>query len=102
VLQDLPAALKAGISPQVIDLVKYRKPLAGIDEKQATIIELGREAVGKHKVSSETFARALKLFGERNLVNIVCLMGDYVSTAVLLNTFDQHVKPSDKPLLPVP
>ena len=48
---------------------KYRKPLPGIDEKQATIIELGREAVAKHKVSSETFARALKLFGERNLVN---------------------------------
>jgi 4-carboxymuconolactone decarboxylase len=97
-----PAALKAGISPQVIDVVKYRKPLAGIDEKQATIIELGREAVGKHKASSETFARGLKLFGERNLVNIVCLMGDYVSTAVLLNTFDQRVKPSDKALLPVP
>ena len=97
-----PAALKAGISPQVVDAVKYRKPLTGIDEKQATIIELGREAVGKHKVSSETFARALKLLGERNLVNIVCLMGDYVSTAVLLDTFDQHVKPTDKPLLPIP
>jgi len=53
-------------------------------------------------VSSETFARALKLFGDRNLVNIVCLMGDYVSTAVLLDTFDQHVKPADKPLLPIP
>lgn len=97
-----PAALKAGISPQVIDAVKYRKPLTGIDEKQAAIIELGREAVGKHKVSSETFARALKLFGEHDLVNIVCLMGDYVSTAVLLDTFDQHVKPTDKPLLPIP
>jgi 4-carboxymuconolactone decarboxylase len=96
-----PAALKAGISPQVIDVVKYRKPLTGIDEKQAAIIELGREAVGKHKVSSETFARALKLFGEHDLLNIVCLMGDYVSTAVLLNTFDQHVKPTDKPLLPI-
>lgn len=97
-----PAALKAGISPQVVDIVKYRKPLSGVDEKQAAIIELGREAVGKHKVSSETFARALKLFGERNLINIVCLMGDYVSTAVLLNTVDQRVKPADKPLLPIP
>ena len=97
-----PAALKAGISPQVVDIVKYRKPLTGVDEKQAAIIELGREAVGKHKVSSETFARALKLFGDRQLVNIVCLMGDYVSTAVLLNTLDQHVKPTDKPLLPIP
>lgn len=97
-----PAALKAGVSPQVVDVVKHRKALTGIDEKEATIIELGREAVGKHKVSSETFARARKLFGDRDLVNIVCLMGDYVSTAVLLDTFDQHVRPTDKPLLPIP
>jgi 4-carboxymuconolactone decarboxylase len=97
-----PAALKAGVSPQIIDIVKYRKPLAGVPEKEATIIELGREAVGKHKVSSETFARALKLLGDRQLVNIVCLMGDYSSTAILLGTFDQHVRPTDKPLLPIP
>jgi 4-carboxymuconolactone decarboxylase len=97
-----PAALKAGVSPQVIDIVKYRKPLTGVEEKQATIIELGREAVGKHKVSSETYARAIKLFGDRGLVNIVSLMGDYSSTAILLNTFDQHVRPTDKPLLPIP
>lgn len=97
-----PAALKAGVSPEIIDVIRYRKQLTGIDEKDATIIELGRESVGKHKVISETFARAQRLFGDRQLVNIVCLMGDYVSTAVLLNTFDQHVKPNDKPLLPIP
>jgi 4-carboxymuconolactone decarboxylase len=97
-----PAALKAGISPEIIDIVKHRKPLTGVGEKEATIIELGREAVGKHKVSSETFARALKLLGDRQLVNIVCLMGDYSSTAILLSTFDQHVRPTDKPLLPIP
>jgi 4-carboxymuconolactone decarboxylase len=97
-----PAALKAGVSPEIIDIVKYRKPLAGVAEKEATIIELGREAVGKHKVSSETYARAIKLFGDRSLVNIVGLMGDYSSTAILLNTFDQHVRPTDKPLLPIP
>jgi 4-carboxymuconolactone decarboxylase len=96
-----PAALKAGVSPQVIDIVKYRKPLTGISEKEAAIIELGREAVGKHRVSSETFARAHKILGDRDLMNIVCLMGDYVSTAVLLNTFDQHVRPNEKPLLPI-
>jgi 4-carboxymuconolactone decarboxylase len=53
-------------------------------------------------VSSETFARALKIFGDRQLVNIVCLMGDYASTAIMLSTVDQHVRPTDKPLLPIP
>ena len=97
-----PAALKAGVSPEIIDILKYRKPLTGLGEEDATIIELGRESVGKHKVSSETFARALKLLGDRQLINVVCLMGDYASTAILLNTVDQHVRPADKPLLPIP
>ena len=97
-----PAALKAGLEPAIIDIVKYRKPIAGMGEKEAAIIQLGREAVGKRKVSSDTFARALKLFGRESLVNLVALMGQYSATAVLLNTFDQHVAPGEKLLLPMP
>jgi len=29
-------------------------------------------------------------------------MGDYAATAILLNTFDQHIRPADRPLLPIP
>ena len=97
-----PAALKAGLEPAIIDIVKYRKPIAGMGEKEAAIIQLGREAVGKRKVSPDTFARALKLFGRESLVNLVALMGQYSATAVLLNTFDQHVAPGEKLLLPMP
>ena len=97
-----PAGLKAGLEPAIIDIVKYRKPLTGLGEKEAAIIRLGREAVGKRKVSSDTFARALKLFGKENLVNLVSLMGQYSATSILLNTFDQHLPPDQKPLLPIP
>ena len=87
---------------QTIDVVKYRKSTEGLAEKDAVIIALGREVIGKHHVSSATAARALNLFGNQGLVNIVSLMGDYASTAILLNAFDQHVRPTDKPLLPIP
>jgi 4-carboxymuconolactone decarboxylase len=97
-----PLARKAGLQQEIIDVVKYRKPLNGIGEKEACVIQLGREAFGKHKVSSETFARALKQFGDRGLVNVVALMGDYASTAILLAAFDQHVHQTDTPLLPIP
>jgi hypothetical protein len=53
-------------------------------------------------VDSATADRAIKLFGKQGLVNIVSLMGDYASTEILLNTFDQHVRPSEKSLLPIP
>jgi len=97
-----PMGLKAGLSQETIDVVKYRKALNGVSEKEATIIQLGRESVGKHRVSSETAAHALNLFGNQGVVNFASLMGDYASTAILLSTFDQHVRPTDKPLLPLP
>jgi len=96
-----PAALKAGLEQGIIDTVKYRKPVTTLGEKEAVIIQLGRDSIGKHKVGSDTFARASKLFGNQGLVNIVSLMGDYAATTMLLNVADQHVRPRDKPLLPI-
>jgi 4-carboxymuconolactone decarboxylase len=97
-----PAAQKAGLQQDIIDIVKNRRPVAKLAEKDAVIVQLGREAFGKHKVSSDTFARAEKQFGKQGLVNIVALMGDYAATTLLLNVADQHVRPKDTPLLPVP
>jgi 4-carboxymuconolactone decarboxylase len=97
-----PQGLKAGLSKESIDAVRYRKPTAGLAEKDAAIIDLGREVLRNHHASSATAARALNLFGKQGLVNIVSLMGDYASTEILLNAFDQHVRPTEKSLLPIP
>jgi 4-carboxymuconolactone decarboxylase len=97
-----PQGLKAGLPQETIDAVKYRKSTDGLAEKDAVIISLGREVLAKHHASSDVAAHALNLFGKQGLVNIVSLMGDYASTAILLNAFDQHVRPTDKPLLPIP
>ena len=97
-----PAAQKAGLQQEIIDIVKFRRPVTKLGEKDAIIVQLGRDAIGKHKVSSDTFARAQKAFGNQALVNIVALMGDYAATTMLLNVADQHVRPKDTPLLPIP
>jgi 4-carboxymuconolactone decarboxylase len=97
-----PAAQKAGLQQEIIDTVKFRRPLTKLAEKDAIVVQLGREAIGKHKVGSDTFARAQKLFGNQQLVNIVALMGDYAATTMMLNVADQHVRPKDTPLLPIP
>ena len=97
-----PNALKAGLQQEIIDTVKFRRPLTKLAEKDAVIVQLGRDVISKHKVGSDTFARAQKLFGNQGLVNIVALMGDYAATTMLLNVADQHVRPKDTPLLPIP
>jgi len=95
-----PEALKVGVAPQVIDVIKHRKSTTGLSEIDAAIIEFGRQAVGKHKVTSEAFARLKALFEPQKLVDLVLLMGNYAGTAILLAAFDMQV-PDRKPILPV-
>lgn len=97
-----PQGLKAGLQPEVIDVVRNRKSAEGLAEKDMVIVQLGREVILRHRVSAELAAHAMKLFGKHQFVEYVSLMGDYAATTVLLNTFDQHVRPADKPLLPIP
>src|ERR1044071_7029411 len=76
-------ALAVGLDPAVIDIVRNRKPLAGLGDKETNIIELARE-IGAHRVTPETYSRAFTTFGETTLVDVVSLMGGYAATATRL------------------
>ena len=84
------AARSAGVEPAVIEVVRNGAPLTGLADRDAAMIQFGRELFGNHHVSAATYARALKLFGERDLVDVVDLMAGAVSDATLLTAFDQH------------
>jgi 4-carboxymuconolactone decarboxylase len=95
-------ALKDGVPENVIDVIKYRKSTIGLDERDAIVIELGRQLWRDHKVTSQTFAKARALFGPNKLVDLVLLMGGYAGTAALLTAVDMQLPAGDKPLLPIP
>ena len=97
-----PVALKEGLDPAIIDIVRFRKGAQGTGDKESFIIDFGRELFRKHKVSPATFARGIKLFGDRGMVDLAALMGDYTSINMLINTFDIQLQPDQKPLLPLP
>ncbi len=97
-----PEALKEGVSQAIVDVVKHRKPVAGLDERDAIIIEMGRELFRSKKLSSATYRRALAQFGARGLVDLIELMGNYAGTALLLAAFDMQLDPGTSALLPVP
>ena len=68
-----PEARKEGVDARVIDVIKQRMPTAGLEESDATVIELGRQIFRDHKVTPETFAKAKALFGPNKLVELVML-----------------------------
>jgi 4-carboxymuconolactone decarboxylase len=97
-----PEALKEGMGAAIVDIVKHRKPVTGLDERDAIIIEMGRELFRTKKLSSATYRRALAQFSARDLVDLIELMGNYAGTALLLAAFDMQLDPGTTALLPVP
>ena len=95
-----PAARAAGVDQLIIDIIRNRRPLDGLQPKDAAIIQMGREAVGQHAVQPATFAKALEALGARNMVDIVATMGQYTSYAVLLDVLDQRLTPGQASGLP--
>jgi len=90
------------VDPTIIDAIKYCKPVTGLGPKEATIIKFGREMFGPtDKVSSATFADAVRLFGRQGIVDLVDLMGLYKITALEIKAYDARLDPKRfKPSLP--
>ena len=98
-----PVAVENGLDPAVIDVVRSGGSIAGLGDKEAALIEFGRQLFGPHTVTPETYASALEAVGgSTNLVDLVDLMAQHVSDAVLLIAFDQHLPAGVEPLLPTP
>jgi 4-carboxymuconolactone decarboxylase len=89
------------VPAEVVEVIKHRRPTAGLDETDALIIELGRQLWRDHKVASDTFAKLKAIFGPNKLIDLVMLMGNYAGTAALLHAVDMQLHPGMKPLLPM-
>jgi 4-carboxymuconolactone decarboxylase len=94
------AGVRAGLDQAVIDAVKFDRDVAGLPEKDATVIRLGRALFRDHKVSPELWAKTVEFFGRQGAVEIVATMGDYVMAGFMLTAVDQQLPPDRKPLLP--
>ncbi len=100
-------ARDAGLEEEIIEFVKYRRPfseapdIVGFGAAERTIIQFVREVVSEEKVSSDTFARAIELFGRDGVTDLVGLIGYYNLVAVTLKAFDVHHPPGRELLLPV-
>jgi len=95
-----PRALEAGVEPAVIDLIRHGRAVDGLDEKDAVLVEFARELFENYNVEANTYALAVSVFGETDLVDIVALMGAHAADAVVLAGFDQQLPEGVVPLLP--
>jgi 4-carboxymuconolactone decarboxylase len=95
-----PAGLRQGLEQSVIDVVKYDRPVTGLAEKDAALIEFGRTLLRENKVSSELWADMVRLFGRQHTIDLLGIMGDYLRVGIMLNAVNQQQPPSRPALLP--
>jgi 4-carboxymuconolactone decarboxylase len=93
-----PSAVKAGVDPKVIDVVRRNGALTGIGEQDATVIRFGRQMFSEKKVDSATFAKAVELFGQRGAMDLVAVMNTYAVSGFYAIAVDER-PPAGKPAL---
>lgn len=93
-------ARKEGVSDEIIDIVRHRRPTDGLDAEDADLIAFGRELFADHRVAPATYARLAARFDRRTLVDLVSLMGMYAMTAAVLIAFDAQLPDGVSPGLP--
>jgi 4-carboxymuconolactone decarboxylase len=93
------SGLKAGIDAKVIDVVRFNRPLTGLNEKDAAVIRFGRQLLNDKKVDSATFAKVAELWGKRGAMDMVAAMNTYAVSGFFAIAVDEH-SAEGKPELP--
>jgi hypothetical protein len=91
-----PAAVKAGVDPKTIDIVRRNGALTGLDEKDAAVIRFGRQLLHDNKMDSATFAKAVQLFGRKGAMDLVAVMSTYAVSGFYATAVDEHM-PAGRP-----
>lgn len=92
-----PLALKAGLSASVVDDLQAGRRPAGMRDDETAVYEFSRELRERRRVSDATFERAVRLLGERGVVDLIGVMGYYDLVSMALNV-DRYPLPDGAPL----
>ena len=82
------ASLKEGLEQPIIDALEEGQAPALTSPEDLAAFHFCDELLETKQVSDSTYERALKLFGERGLVDILATIGLFTTTALTANAFD--------------
>ena len=95
-------AIAVGLEDEIIDVVRHRKPLTALPPREAIIVEVGRELLGTRALGADTYARALRLLGKTNLVDVIDTLARYAMVGAELTGFNQQMPVGWRQSLPLP
>jgi 4-carboxymuconolactone decarboxylase len=94
-----PLAAAAGLSRGIIDAIaEDRRPMA-MSPEEALLFDLFAELQRTRSLSDDTYARAVRTFGEQGLIDIVGAIGYYGTLAMIMNVAQTPLPAGVRPAL---
>jgi 4-carboxymuconolactone decarboxylase len=93
-------ARRFGVPEDVIETIKFDREPEGLGAKDTAMIRFARALLRDHEVSSELYAEIVGYFGQRGMVDLTTIMGDYVMVGFVLTAADQHLPSNFQDTLP--
>ena len=98
-----PLAIKAGLSTQVADALAGGARPRGMAEDEQLVYDFCDELLSNHGVSEPTYRRALERLAERGVIDLVGLLGYFVTVSMVMNVAHTPARDSAiRPLEPFP
>jgi 4-carboxymuconolactone decarboxylase len=91
-------ALRSGIDAKVLDVIRKGGPLTGVPEADAVVIKFGRELFTDRKVDSATFAKAVELYTQKGVMDMVAVMQTYAVSGYYAIAVDEQAAAGKTPL----
>ena len=95
-----PLALKAGLKAEIAQAIAEGRRPAGMAQDEEITYDLLTEALQNKSVSDATYERAVRQFGEQNLVDLLAIAGYYGLLAMLLNVARTPLPEGKQPGMP--
>lgn len=83
-----PLALKAGISPEVVEAIRTGRVPKLAHEDEKLVYDIVREINDTRTLSQKSYDRAFAMLGQDLLIELIAATGFYSMVATLLNVFD--------------
>jgi 4-carboxymuconolactone decarboxylase len=87
------SARASGMADALVDALRDRVALPKLANDELAVVRYGQEFFQTHRVSRGTFQLALEAFGERGIVELGLVFGNYGAIAILVNSHDVELPP---------
>jgi 4-carboxymuconolactone decarboxylase len=95
-----PIAQQAGIAFEVIDAIARRERPKAMPADEEAVLDFCLELHRHKRVSDRVYDKALALFGEQGVVDLMGVNGYYTFLAMVMNTAQTEAPPSSASPLP--